>query len=283
MTKVGIHSYFYEHARAKGEDGNFRFDFIDGENYAYEQIREHFEEELKAIKPFGKSAFIYISSAANAYIKEDKALQIKKNIGYIASKTARIFEYDFSLLEVDANLCASGLSAIKKAYELLNKDFDSVLIYGQNTLTPDTIALFNELKLDIPLCEGVCAFLLSKKGFRSEILGGEVIYNKTDASPLSISSAGYEKAYKWAKNEKIYGVKAHASGTKANEEAELKAIEKTFGSCRYLNYKQEIGHSLDISALIELGKFLDDGIRGKWLFSASGFGNIYASLAINSI
>lgn len=280
MAKIGIRSYFYEIGENKDENGDFRLNLESDGLYPHEALREAIKERIKSVKPFGKAAFIYVASPSLGY-SEDKTLPtVKSNVGYIASCFAREFKYDFSLLEIDANLCGSGASAIKKAQTLLNADFDSVAILGANFINPDTKKIFSELKIDMPLCEAYACFILSKNGFKKEISGANVTANLKDSSPLSVSKEGYLRSLKWAKNLNIYGVKAHATPTKANE-CEAVAIKTIFGDIKTLGYKERIGHSLDISALAELGLFLDEDRGGRWLFSASGFGNIYASFAVN--
>ncbi|CUU74542.1 hypothetical protein [Campylobacter hyointestinalis] len=279
MSKCYINSYVYEYGKNL-INGNYYFNFLDRDNYPHVELRDKKSDLITSIKPYGKSAFLYISNPSVVARRNEALAHTKGTNGYVAGTFARDYGYDFDLIDIEANMCSSGASAIEKAFSLVNNGFDSVVIFGANFVDENNINLFKELRIDIKLTEAFACLLVGNAKSDVEILGANVSTNIKDTSTVSLSAKGYKKSYEWAKNIKIDGVKAHGTQTKTNNEQEQQAIKESFGECKVISYKQDIGHSLEANNLVELGIFLDSHIKGTWLFSSSAFGNIYANFVI---
>jgi hypothetical protein len=234
---------------------------------------------VKLIRP---TAFIYIdgttvhqSEAGLTKGIDQYVVAIKGTSPYVAHQWCSTFENKEFLtsMEVVNGTCASAIQAIYRADQILRdpmNDAEEVIIIGHERITPDTVRLFKELRVDITCGDGFVYMRLER--------GHEI------AKPV----------WKWAYNEnpftftretlntliphyRIGYVKLHGTGTPSNDEAEADLAK--IGTP--LTYKPTVGHTQGISALLETCLILDDpNIRGRILVTANGLGGYYGAFTL---
>jgi len=226
------------------------------------------------------TAFIYVDGTAISQSEaglgkgtEKYVSAIKGSSAYMAHQWCSTFENIELLqsLEVVAGTCASGILALKRAQDLLAEgDVDEVIIIGQERTTPDTVRLFRELGIDVVCGDG---FVYMRLGVGFDI--GQVQWKWAyNANPFTFTREDLDTlipAYR------IGYVKLHGTGTPSNTEAEAGLAQVATP----LTYKQDIGHTQGISALVETCLVLaDPSIRGRILVTANGLGGYYGAFTL---
>jgi hypothetical protein len=177
-----------------------------------------------------------------------------------------------SSLEVVAGTCASGILALYRANELLKTrfDVDEIIIIGQERTTPDTVRLFRELGIDV-VCGDGFVYIRLDRGYDISDIKWKWAYNK---NPFTFSREDLDTlipAYR------IGYVKLHGTGTATNTTAEAGLAQVATP----LTYKDRIGHTQGISALLETCLVLNDPrIRGRILVTANGLGGYYGAFTL---
>ena len=241
------------------------------------------DEIHDAIKPQGKTAFLYVLGASEHHSHSREFCEIKESTmpilsqsGYMASKLANRFD-NVEFMSINANTCASSMYSLYEANTLLNQGFDDVIIYAEEWAEDVELLLFKSLKIDVVCSDGFAVMHLDNRGDGiAEISDTTWLWNK-DKSAFGISEEGYIKSLSKHIGE-IDIIKKHGTGTAANESAEDGAIDKVFGEAMpRLSIKDEIGHAQGTSALLELCIMLSEYSYNKFVCSASGLGGFYGS------
>lgn len=201
---------------------------------------------------------------------------IKGTSPYVAHQWASIFKNKEHLvsMEVVNGTCASAIQAVHRANQLLsdsaNTGVDQVIIIGHERICPDTIRLFRELGVKITCGDG---FVYMKLGRGIEI-SKTCWYWTYHENPFMFTREDLNKmipAYR------VGYVKLHGTGTPSNNEAEADLTELATP----LFYKELLGHTQGISALLETCLILDDPtIRGRILVTANGLGGYYGAFTL---
>ncbi|MEE8599289.1 MAG: hypothetical protein V3S69_07285 [Dehalococcoidales bacterium] len=229
------------------------------------------------------TAFLYIGgatvSSSEAGLGTGEGVYfpaIKTGASYIAHMWASTFknlEY-LTQMQVIEGTCAAGIHAINQAFEMLYSQrrdaVSEVIIIGHERITPDTTRLFKELGIPITCGDGFVYMRLGK-GFDIADVKWKWAHNPNPFvfswETLDTLLPGYRIGY----------VKLHGTGTEANETAEAGLAELATP----VRYKDKIGHTQGISALIETCLVMDDpNIRGRILVTANGLGGYYGAFTL---
>lgn len=284
-----IKNYFYVTANFKTNTKSMIIpETIERRNeYMNEVFYELYKDKIDKFKTTGKTALLYIggagehhSTSRNFNLSIKGVMPVKSQLGYIASKTAKRLG-NISYLSINSNACASSMFALKEAYELLENEFDNVIIYGEEWVEEVELMLFAQHKIDVVCSDGFFILHLVKEPSNTfaQIEKPSWIWNE-DKSPFEVSKDGYLKAMDKFKNQKFDRVKAHGSGTAQNNKAESEAIKELFGSIPITEFKSYIGHSQGCSTALEICMLVDDYTNENILVNASGLGNFYGSCTI---
>jgi len=209
-----------------------------------------------------------LSQGTNAYWPALKGLS-----PYVAHQWCSSFKNKEFLvsMEVTNGTCASAIQAIWRANKLLNEtSVEEVIIIGHERISPDTLRLFRELGISITCGDGFVYMRLAQ-GY--EISNPQWLWAHNE-NPFTFVR---EDLNKLIPEYRIGYVKLHGTGTPTNNEAEadLAALATP------LTYKQDIGHTQGISALLETCLVLDDpSIRGRILITANGLGGYYGAFTL---
>lgn len=234
--------------------------------------------DIELTKP---TAFLYVDGFT--YSQSDHGLTpsttgvrlpiLKMGVSYIAHYWVQSFKGKEHLKHVNmvASTCATGIDALNQANVLLESgQVDEVIIIGGQRTTDDTIKLFRELGIGVTCGDGFVYMKLERGEGISDIqwkftfqdnpfyFPKEVIDTLTPEYPVDF-------------------VKLHGTGTESNTVAEsgLSMIAKP------IIYKDKIGHTQGISALLETCITLDDTeVAGKILVTANGVGGYYGSFLL---
>jgi len=226
------------------------------------------------------TAFIYVDGTAISQSEAglgkgtDKYVTaIKGSSAYMAHQWASTFQNIEHLksLEVVAGTCASGILALKRAQDLLAEgDVDEIVIIGQERTTPDTVRLFRELGIDV-VCGDGFVYMRLDAGFDISQVQWKWSYN---ANPFTFTREDLDTLIP---SYRVGYVKLHGTGTPSNTAAEAGLAQVATP----LAYKQDIGHTQGISALLETCLVLDDPkIRGRILVTANGLGGYYGAFTL---
>lgn len=278
-----IQDYFYRYATEAYHDNlilegtrEFRMHSLNDINYRL------YKDEIKKFKTAGRTALLYIggplehhSASGEHDIRVCKVPPVKANAGYMASRTAKLFD-NVEFVSINANTCASSMYALYEAKRLLAEGFEDVIIYGEEWFEFVEEKLFRQIGVGITLSDGFFILHLSRKESDKKIEAVSWLWHN-DRSEMSFSKEGYKKAMAVAEGEPIDLVKVHGSGTDNNTDAEEGAIRELFGEIEIVNYKKDIGHSQGVSTGVELCMLLDRHQGVKALVNASGLGNFYGS------
>jgi 3-oxoacyl-[acyl-carrier-protein] synthase II len=177
--------------------------------------------------------------------------------------------------------CSAGLHAIGMAYQMISRsDVDVVIIVGVEVLTEFALAGFSVLRAltvgDGPqpfglgrdgtiLGEGAAAMVVERIGstwYRSARVWAEIAGygSSTDAVHMTRPDAtGSARAMREALGSidasEVDWIKAHGTGTAANDSSEAAAIHTVFGarasSIPVTSMKATLGHSLGASGVVE--------------------------------
>ena len=198
--------------------------------------------------------------------------------------------------------CTSSANALLEAKNLIEADVvENVIVVGLEVFSPVMSSGFYSMDLLSPtkpkpfaqnrdglvLGEGVGAILLGKDESSWEILGG--FSNCNSETITSVSSSG-EECVEVMQNaltncalhvEDITTLKAHATGSLANDEAEMNAIEKVFTKKpKIVTLKQYIGHTIGASGVLEIGYLMQSAIKGTYMCNYFGFGGNNTSVIV---
>ena len=199
--------------------------------------------------------------------------------------------------------CTSSANALLEAKNLINAEIvEYVIVVGLEVYSPVMSSGFYSMDLLSPtkpkpfakdrdglvLGEGVGAMLLGKESSDWELVGG--FSNCNSETITSVSSSGKEcvEVMKNAlKNcaqleEDITAIKAHATGSWANDEAEMNAIKKVFKKePTIITLKQHIGHTIGASGVLEIAYLLQKiEQNGTIMCNYFGFGGNNISLIL---
>lgn len=256
-----------------------------------------------------------------------------------AGRMASIFEaYDY--VATDASACASGIKCMMDAKNLIdNLGFDRVIILAlEDPTSKMTLEFFGQTKASILIKDEEkgsipSAFDSKNSGFivgqgaalavfesersvnknksyiNAELLSAWISAEQ-NSNPIGqrADGQGYQRAIRGALDaakvipSAIKLVKTHGTGTPTNNAAEKNALQATLDSFIATSYKQQIGHTVAASGLLETCLLLDDvrdglipAIKnrteddkvflseaanvpdGLMLTLAAGMGNIYAA------
>jgi len=286
-----VKNYFYITADLLMPNGSMLIsDNLDKRNdFMNEVFYKLYKDEIDKFKTSKKTALLYIGGAGehhsvsrNFNLTPKGVMPVKSQLGYIASKTAKRLG-NISYLSINSNACASSMFALKEAYELLENEFDDVIIYGEEWVEEVELFLFKQHNIDLVCSDGFFILHLTKEAANTfaQISKPSWIWNN-DKSPFEVSKEGYLKAMDKFKTEKFDLIKTHGSGTQQNNKAELEAIEDIFPNVKTQEFKSYIGHSQGVSTGIELCMLMDSFMCSKKniLINASGLGNFYGSCTI---
>jgi hypothetical protein len=226
------------------------------------------------------TAFIYVDGTAISQSEAglgrgtDKYVPaLKGSSAYIAHQWASTFENKEHLksLEVVAGTCASGILALQRANEIISScKAEEVIIIGQERTTPDTVRLFKELGIDI-VCGDGFVYMRLEAGFDINQIKWGWAYNDNPFTFTHETLDTLIPAYR------IGYVKLHGTGTATNTAAEAGLAQ----AATPITYKDRIGHTQGISALLETCLVLDDpNIRGRILVTANGLGGYYGAFTL---
>jgi hypothetical protein len=200
---------------------------------------------------------------------------LKSTTPYVAHQWCSEFQNKELLtsMEVVHGTCASAIQAVWRAHQILNDPYDpskNVVIIGQERITPDTIRLFKELGIRVTCGDG---FVYMKLGQGVEISKPQWKWAYAQ-NPFSFSRETLDTLIP---QYKVGYVKLHGTGTPSNDAAEAGLTE----FATPLTYKQDLGHTQGISALLETCVMLDDPtVRGRILVVANGLGGYYGSFTL---
>lgn len=129
--------------------------------------------------------------------------------------------------------------------------------------------------------------MLGKEKSEWELLGG--FSNCNSQTITSVSSSGEECVEVMHKSledcalhvKDITALKAHATGSWANDEAEMNAIKKVFEKePKILTFKQYIGHTIGASGVLEIGYLMNLVGSGTYMCNYFGFGGNNTSIIV---
>ena len=261
---------------------------IDRDSVSYSAYKKYTDEYTKKVTPIGngKQALIVVGGPMSTHsdvrnvlgTAKSSGIAVKMIGGYGAYNIARMFKnFNFEFIDIDAMTCASGVSAIHKANQLLCQGYTDVIVYAADIIEETQLLLFKQLGVDLLCGDGVGILHISTKG-KYHISGTSFCYNN-DISPMSVSSEGYKKVINSLNTEGVDLIKMHGSGTNRNTEVEYEAV-KGF-DCKKIEYKSEVGHTQGASSIVEICMMLDREEFTKALVLASGLGGFYGGCIIN--
>lgn len=239
---------------------------------------------------------------ACAYEKKEPYSSKKRSIDSYAKDLAS--EFGLSSFTMTINTaCTSSANALLEAKNLINASVvEKVIVVGLEVFSPVMSSGFAAMELlskskpkpfetnrdGLVLGEGVGAILLGKDESSWELVGG--FSNCNSETITSVSSSGeecVEVMNKALKNsslhvEDITLLKAHATGSQANDEAEMNAIKKVFTKePTIITLKQHIGHTIGASGVLEIAYLLQRREENETIMcNYFGFGGNNTSLIL---
>lgn len=289
--------YFYKTADIKKDNALYIADTLAlRDRYMSDVHVKLYAKELATFKgsPTLKSALLYIGGGLEHHslsryhqchteLPRSTAV-VKSQLGYAAHKYALLIG-NIDYLSINANACASAMYAIYEAQNLLYKEgFDEVFIVGEEWVEPNELLLYKQLGIGITCSDGFVVAHFVKEDqtcFTLDPLFAKATWLfHQESACLNFSKEGYIKVLQNYRHSQINVVKTHGTGTDNNNEAEDGAIADVLGDVQKLYYKQSIGHSQGVSALLEICVSLDDeNLKNKNILAlASGLGNFYGGV-----
>lgn len=217
--------------------------------------------------------------------------------GYLANQLGR-----FDYISSDGTSCISSMHALFLADLLIKAGkLDTVVVVStDNALAPEYLRIFGENGISKSLAEesdpncrkfhlsqGVNVTVLTglECSAKAELLGIAVTAEQ-HATPLGIreDGAGYRAAITEAladaslTPDMIDFVKPHATNT-ADNAIESQVINSIFGEIRAVSYKEQIGHTMGVSGIIETNKAIEEH-KGVFLSLSAGMGNVFAGAVV---
>ena len=251
---------------------------LDLEKPSVSQFIRLAELEIELDRP---TAFIYINGVSLApsdtslhtVITDAKIPIIKSTAAYIAHQwvgTMKNVEH-LHKVEVISGTCAAGVQAIYEAERMFWDGIEDVVIIGHERTSADTLQLFHELQIPVVCGEGFVYMKVRNGGNQIHNAMWNFAYNR---NPFAFTE---EQINRLIPSYPVDFVKLHGTGTPANEAAE--ATIARFGVP--LRYKDMIGHTQGISALLETCMVLDNlSISGRILILANGLGGYYGAFTL---
>jgi 3-oxoacyl-[acyl-carrier-protein] synthase-1 len=204
------------------------------------------------------------------YKNIDPKLHDINTISYLLQKEFR-FKDSISF----STACTSSANALGFAYEVItNGAYEDVLVLGADALSKTTMGGF--LALGVLSSKPCSPFDIDRDGMNvSEAIACLLVSSKRVQNSIELCGVGYSsdayhmthphpegdgahqamsEALKCARLEPkdIGYINAHGTGTKANDSAEAKAIERLFGDTPYVSSTKSItGHSLGAAGALE--------------------------------
>ena len=245
----------------------------------------------------------YLVDAINACAYEEKELYVskKRSIDSYAKDLSK--EFGLSSFTMTINTaCTSSANALLEAKNLINADIvECAIVVGIEVFSPVMSSGFFSMDLlsttkpkpfdkdrdGLVLGEGVGAILLGKEKSSCELIGG--FSNCNSQTITSVSRSGKECVDVMKKSlencslhvKDITALKAHATGSEANDEAEMNAIKQVFDKePKILTFKDKIGHTIGASGVLEIASLLDSVDNGVYMCNYFGFGGNNTSIII---
>ncbi len=238
---------------------------------------------------------------ASAYEQKEPYNSKKRSIDSYAKDLAN--EFGLSEFTMTINTaCTSSANALLEGKNLIDAGVvEKAIVVGVEVYSPVMSSGFYSMDLlsqtkpkpfakdrdGLVLGEGVGAILLGKDDSLYELLGG---YSNCNSETItSVSSSGdecVEVMHNALKNcslhvEDITTLKAHATGSQANDEAEMNAIRKVFEKePKIMTLKQHIGHTIGASGVLEIGYLLKNYNQGTFMCNYFGFGGNNTSVIV---
>lgn len=238
---------------------------------------------------------------ACAYEEKKPYSSKKRSIDSYAKDLAN--EFGLSNFTMTINTaCTSSANALLEAKNLIDANIvEYVIVVGLEVFSPIMSSGFAGMELlsktkpkpfandrdGLVLGEGVGAILLGKDTAPWELLGG--FSNCNSQTITSVSSSGEECVEVMEKSlencalhvKDITALKAHATGSQANDEAEMNAINKVFqNKPSILTFKQYIGHTIGASGALEIGYLMKKASSGTYMCNYFGFGGNNTSIIV---
>jgi len=230
-----------------------------------------------------------INSCAYEY-KKTPYFSHKTSIDTYAKKLSDEFGLNGFTMSINT-ACTSSANALLEASNLINSGVvDNVIVVGLEVYSPLMSDGFYKMELISPshakpfdknrdglvLGEAIGAILLGKGDSKWSLIGG--FSNCNSATITSVGASGDEcvevieealdRLHLTPKD--ITAIKAHATGSISNDEAEMNAISRVFDSgIDFTAMKPYIGHTIGASGVVEIALFMgciDDGFMPKTLF-----------------
>ena len=239
-----------------------------------------------------------INSCAYEYKKEPYSSQ-KRSIDSYAKDLA--LKYGLSEFSMTINTaCTSSANALLEAKNLIAEGIiNQAIVIGIEIYSPVMSSGFYIMDLlsktkpkpfdtkrdGLVLGEAMAGVVLGKESASWSLEGG--FSNCNSQTITSVSKSGQEcvevmqKALENCalKAEDITALKAHATGSNSNDEAEMNAIEKLFSpNLIFTALKPYIGHTIGASGVLEIATLIgciDKGFLPKTLFCNSPISSIY--------
>jgi len=272
------------------------------QNDIYNNLKNIVSKVIKNIpqKDLGTTAIIvgtsivdwYLVDAINASAYENKKQPYKTQKTSIDTYAKRLSD-DFALNGYTMTIntaCTSSANGLLEAKNLLEEDiFTNIIVIGLEVFSPVMSSGFYSMELianntikpldkdrdGLILGEAICAMVLSRSDGIASIEGG--FSNCNSQTITSVSSSG-DECFEVIQNSldsanlkssDITALKAHATGSLSNDEAEINAISKIFNQDILITaLKPYIGHTIGACGILEIAVMLacvDDGFIPKTL------------------
>jgi len=247
-----------------------------------------------------------INSCAYEY-KKTPYISCKTSIDTYAKNLSDEFGLNGFTMSINT-ACTSSANALLEASNLINSGVvDNVIVVGLEIYSPLMSDGFYKMELISPsyakpfdknrdglvLGEAIGAVLVGKSKSKWSLLGG--FSNCNSATITSVGANGdecvevIEEALKrtglTAKD--ITAIKAHATGSISNDEAEINAISRVFeNGVDFTAMKPYIGHTIGASGVVEIALFMkciDDGFIPKTLFCDESISKTHMPLIMHKI
>lgn len=285
-----VRQIYHEAPTFHREDGNIVFSHREeysGYMSEYHLLRHI--DKIKSIQPKGKAALIYIIGASEHHSNQriypklsmpSALIPIKSQNATFAHKIAYTIG-NIDHISFNSNTCASAMYALYEAQMLLNNGYDEVIVYGEEWVERVEIELFRQLGLgDMPLGDAFAYVVLTNEPTDIEIASTEVGF-RYESHPMKFSSDGYQKVLQNVPK-KVDIFKPHFSGNPQSDIEEIDALQKMEIEYGVLvSYKQRIGHTQGVSALIEMAMLIEEREFNTALLMASGLGGFYGSAVLS--
>ncbi|NOX15776.1 MAG: 3-oxoacyl-ACP synthase [Epsilonproteobacteria bacterium] len=235
----------------------------------------------------------YLVDAINCCAYEHKKtpyVSQKRGIDSYSSKLALKFGLNEFTMSINT-ACTSSANALLEAKNLINAGIvEQVIVIGLEIFSPVMSSGFYSMELisktapkpfdinrdGLVLGEGIAGIVLGKQSTAWSLEGG--FSNCNSQTITSVSQSGEEcvEVMKKAlqncslKAKDITALKAHATGSSSNDEAEINAISKVFEpKLVFTALKPYIGHTIGASGVLEIAILMgaiDSGFLPKTIF-----------------